>query len=76
MGPIRTITLLIPGMGCRRCVREVTSRLRDVPGVQVLVADGAAHEVVVTGSMSEGDLLSAFAGSDHSPAVIARHGDR
>ena len=35
------MTLYVGGMGCRRCVREVTARLRDVPGVQMVVADSA-----------------------------------
>ena len=70
---MRTVKLSIPGMGCRRCVREVTSILRDVPGVQTLVADAAMSEAVVTGSMTASDLLSAFASSTYSPAVITQH---
>lgn len=69
---MRTIKLSIPGMGCRRCVREVTSTLRDVPGVQTLVADASANEAVVTGSMTASDILSAFADSKYTPVVIAR----
>ena len=34
-----TIGLMIDGMRCRHCVREVTSRLRDVPGVDTVTAD-------------------------------------
>lgn len=70
---MRTIKLSIPGMGCRRCVRQVTSTLRDVPGVQALVADAAANEAVVTGSMSASELLAAFADSKYSPIVITQH---
>lgn len=70
---MRTIKLSIPGMGCRRCVRQVTSTLRDVPGVQSLVADASANEAAVTGSMTVSDLLSAFADSKYSPVVIAQH---
>jgi copper chaperone CopZ len=32
------IELVVGGMTCRRCVREVTSRLRDVPGVERVTA--------------------------------------
>lgn len=69
---MRTIRLSIPGMGCRRCVREVTTTLRDIAGVQTLVADAPANEVVITGSMTESDVLQAFTGSSYSPVVIAR----
>jgi copper chaperone CopZ len=35
------IELVVGGMTCRRCVREVTSRLRDVPGVERVTANPA-----------------------------------
>ena len=38
---MRHIELTVGGMTCRRCVREVTARLRDVPGVEQVSADGA-----------------------------------
>ena len=34
-----TVTLLVPGMTCRHCVRTVTAALRDVPGVTRVQAD-------------------------------------
>ena len=57
---LRTIELFVSGMGCRRCVREVTARLRDVRGVETVSANAARSEVRLTGSMSIEDVLSAF----------------
>ena len=36
---MRTIGLMVGGMRCRHCVREVTARLRDVPGLDTVTAD-------------------------------------
>jgi transposase len=36
---MRTTGLMVGGMRCRHCVREVTARLRDVPGVDTVTAD-------------------------------------
>lgn len=57
---MRDLHLLVGGMGCRRCVREVTARLRDVPGVERVVADASANRVQLTGSMSRADVLAAL----------------
>jgi copper chaperone CopZ len=54
------IALRVPGMTCRRCVRIVTARLRDLPGVVMVAADAAAAEVVVHGEVSE-DRVRALA---------------
>ena len=34
-----TIGLRVGGMRCRHCVRDVTARLRDVPGIDTVTAD-------------------------------------
>lgn len=57
-------------MGCRRCVREVTGRLRDVPGVETVSADAGNGTVVLGGTMTIADVLAAFDGSDYVPRVI------
>ena len=36
---MRTIGLMVGGMRCRHCVREVTARLRDVAGIDTVTAD-------------------------------------
>lgn len=59
---MRTITLSVEGMSCRRCVREVTARLRDVPGVQTVSADAARAVVHLTGAMTTEAVLGAFEG--------------
>lgn len=57
-------------MGCRHCVREVTSWLRDVPGVETIVADAGAGTVVVSGTMDLADVLAVFTGSKYDPRVL------
>jgi copper chaperone CopZ len=62
---MRELRLAVQGMGCRRCVREVTSRLRDVPGVTSVVADISTRTVRLAGSMIDADVLAAFAGTTY-----------
>ena len=64
------MTLYVRGMGCRRCVREVTARLRDVPGVQMVVADSATSTVRLGGSMTLEDVLDAFVGTTYRPDFV------
>jgi copper chaperone CopZ len=63
--------LRVPGMGCRRCVREVTSRLRDVSGVETIAADTTTNTVLLRGTMTARDVLAAFAGSKYAPMLMA-----
>jgi copper chaperone CopZ len=58
-------------MGCRHCVRDVTGRLRDVPGVETIAADARGGTVVVAGTMDVADVLAAFAGTGYNPQVVA-----
>ena len=64
------LTLYVGGMGCRRCVREVTARLRDVTGVQTVVADSATSTVRLGGSMTVEDVLDAFVGTTYRPDFV------
>jgi copper chaperone CopZ len=64
------LTLHVAGMGCRRCVRVVTARLRDVPGVDTVVADAAASTIRLAGSMSVDDVLDAFVGTVYRPELV------
>lgn len=61
------LTLYVGAMRCPRCVREVTASLRDVPGVQTVVADSAASTVRLGGSMVVEDVLAALAGTAYRP---------
>jgi copper chaperone CopZ len=56
-----TLTLFVDEMACRRCVREVSALLRDVPGVETVAADAQHHRVTLTGSMTAAQVLAAFA---------------
>lgn len=67
---MRTIELFVSGMGCRRCVREVTARLRDIRGVETVSADAGRSVVRITGSMSLEDVLSAFVGTSHALQLL------
>ena len=58
---MRTVNLIVDGMACRRCVREVTGLLRDVPGVETVSADARRSRVSVTGTMTLSDVLEALA---------------
>ena len=57
-------------LGCRQCVREVTGWLRDVGGVESIVADASTGTVVLSGTMTVADVVATFAGSDCTPRVL------
>lgn len=67
---MRHIRLHVGGMACRRCVREVTARLRDVPGVETVAADAARSEVRLSGVMTDVDVLATFAGTSYRPRLV------
>jgi copper chaperone CopZ len=66
---MRQLNLFVGGMSCRRCVREVTARLRDVPGVETVSANPGDGVVRLSGSMQVGDVLAAFTGTPYRPEV-------
>ena len=59
---MRTMGLVVGGMRCQRCVREVTARLRNVPGVETVMADTGSSVVRLAGTMSVDDVLGPFRG--------------
>jgi copper chaperone CopZ len=67
---MRDIQLHVDGMTCRRCVREVTARLRDVPGVETVVADATRSQVRLSGLITDADVRSAFEGTRYRPEII------
>ena len=66
---MRQLNLFVGGMSCRRCVREVTARLRDVPGVETVSADPGDCVVRLSGSMQLADVLAAFTGTTYRPRL-------
>ena len=68
---MRTMSLLVGGMRCRRCVREVSARMRDVAGVETVVADADQSTVRLSGTMKTVDVLQAFDGLRYSLRLLA-----
>jgi copper chaperone CopZ len=64
------VRLSVGSMRCRHCVREVTSWLRDVVGVETITADAKTGTVVLAGTMTVADVLAVFAGSYYTPRVV------
>ena len=73
---MRQLNLHVGGMSCRRCVREVTARLRDIPGVETVSANPGNCLVRLSGSMELADVLAAFTGTTGSTFTGARVEDR
>jgi len=56
-----TIHLTVEGMHCRRCVRQATALLRDVPGITTVTADLSTGRITLTGGATEQAVLQALA---------------
>ena len=63
------LNLFVGGMSCRRCVREVTALVRDVPGVETVSANEGDCMVRLSGSMQAADVLAAFAHTTCRPRL-------
>ena len=72
---MRELNLFVGGMSCRRCVREVTARLRDVPGVETVSANPGDRRVRLSGSMQLTDVLAAFTGTTYRPQLVGIRSD-
>ncbi|WP_148575369.1 hypothetical protein [Nocardioides caldifontis] len=66
---MRQLNLFVDGMSRRRCVREVTARLRDVAGVETVTADPSDCMVRLSGSMRLADVVAAFTGTTYRPEL-------
>jgi|tagenome__1003787_1003787.scaffolds.fasta_scaffold20620850_1 copper chaperone CopZ len=68
--PVSTVTLHVPGMSCRHRVRVVTARLRDLAGVDTVVANVDTAMLVIDGSVTEARVRAVltevgFPAADH-----------
>ena len=57
---MRVIHLDVDGMRCRRCVRQATALLRDVPGIETVTTDSRTGSITVTGNVSDETILHAL----------------
>ncbi len=64
------MTLVVPKMTCRHCVRTVTAALRDVPGVELVQADARAATVVLRGEPAVTDVLAALKAAGFPGTVV------
>ena len=67
---MQQLNLIVDGMGCRRCVREVTALLRDVPGVETVSADATRSAIHLNGTMLLADVIAAFNGSSFAACLL------
>ena len=67
---METVTLLVPAMNCRQCVRKVTAAMRDVAGVALVQADVRTTTVVLHGDAAVAEVLAALDGAGFPGTVI------
>lgn len=70
------MSLLVPGMTCRHCVRTVTAALRDVPGVELVQADVRSTTVVLCGGPAVADVLTALEAAGYRGTVVSSRGEQ
>jgi copper chaperone len=58
---VLVVEMQVPGMTCRHCVRAVTARLRDLPGVLAVEADAENARLVVHGDVTADQVREAVA---------------
>ena len=68
---MRTLTLLVDGMRCRRCVRRASALVRDVEGVQAVTADARSGLLTVLGTMTSTDIVSSLRNTTFTPRLVA-----
>ncbi len=65
------LELIITGMSCRHCVRDVTARLRDVPGVRTVAADARTSRVRLGGTMTTAAVRAALIGTTYTVRLVS-----
>ena len=71
-----TVTLLVPDMTCRHCVRTVTAALRDVAGVQLVQADARTTTVKLLGEPVVTDVMTALQAAGFPGTVLSAREER
>jgi copper chaperone CopZ len=66
-----TVTLLVPDMTCRHCVRTVTAALRDVAGVRLVQADARTTRVTLHGEPVVTDVMTALEAAGFPGTVLS-----
>jgi copper chaperone CopZ len=64
---VTAVEMQVPGMTCRHCVRAVTARLRDLPGVVSVEADAGHARLVVRGDVTAEQVRAALEGVSFAP---------
>ena len=64
------LTMRVPGVTCRRAVRVVSARLRDVPGVESVEVDGPGGRVMVCGPVEAEQVLAALVEVGYPPEPL------
>src|SRR4051812_25412723 len=64
---VTVVEMHVPGMTCRHCVRAVTARLRDLPGVVSVQADAEHARLVVQGDVTAEQVRAALEGVSLAP---------
>ena len=68
---MRTLTLIVNGMRCRRCVRRATALVRDVEGVQAVTADAKSGLLTVRGTMTSTAIVASLRNTTFTARLIA-----
>lgn len=67
---MRTLTLFVDGMRCRRCVRRATALVRDVDGVHAVTADAKSGLLTVRGTMTGIDIVRSLGNTTFTARLI------
>lgn len=57
-------------MRCRRCVRQATALLRDLPGIATVTADRSTSVITVAGDLADDEVLRALADTTFAVTII------
>jgi hypothetical protein len=67
---VQVITVVVAAPLCRRCVRLVSRRVSDVPGVVSLEVDAASGRLRIRGAVDVHQVLAALRSAGFAPAPV------